>query len=357
MRQLISSRVGAVRSLLSEEMDTAVLRRQSSLAWLTAGGRTYVDSTETCGVAAVVIEHDRVRIVTTRSEGPRLQEEELRDLDAEWDILPWSSSLTDSLPAGANVGLDLPVGLSVDIMPALLPLQFTLDPTEVVRYRSLCSDTADALTDAWAAAGSRDTERDLASRMAQELAARSIHPVVLLAAGESRVRWHRHPLPTDAPIGAIGMASVCGRRDGLISSITRFAVSRARYRQEAESYGRLLRVEGEFLTACISGNTVGRCWLAGAGAYQTHGFEASEWEKHHQGGRIGYQARYYLATRSSEDQIAPNQAFAWNPTVPGLKVEDTLLVTERGSEILSVDSRWPTVSVDGRNRPDLLASL
>ena len=46
-----------------------------------------------------------------------------------------------------------------------------------------------------------------------------------------------------------------------------------------------------------------------------------------------------------------DQAFAWNPTAPGAKVEDTVLVRADGIEVLTVDPRWPTTSVGGLDRP------
>jgi hypothetical protein len=48
------------------------------------------------------------------------------------------------------------------------------------------------------------------------------------------------------------------------------------------------------------------------------------------------------------------QAFAWNPTGQGAKVEDTVLLTDAGLEVLTVDPDWPTRHVAGRRRPDLL---
>jgi hypothetical protein len=47
-------------------------------------------------------------------------------------------------------------------------------------------------------------------------------------------------------------------------------------------------------------------------------------------------------------------ALAWNPSLPGSKIEDTILRTAEGLEVLTVDPAWPTVEVDGRARPDLL---
>jgi hypothetical protein len=55
-----------------------------------------------------------------------------------------------------------------------------------------------------------------------------------------------------------------------------------------------------------------------------------------------------------ETPIESNTALAWNPSLPGSKIEDTVVTSEGGIEILTADPAWPTVSVAGRPRPDLL---
>jgi Xaa-Pro aminopeptidase len=42
---------------------------------------------------------------------------------------------------------------------------------------------------------------------------------------------------------------------------------------------------------------------------------------------------------------------AWNPSLPGMKIEDTILRTDDGLEVLTADPAWPTVEVAGRPRP------
>jgi hypothetical protein len=52
--------------------------------------------------------------------------------------------------------------------------------------------------------------------------------------------------------------------------------------------------------------------------------------------------------------VRVGQAFAWNPWAPGAKVEDTCLLTTSGLDMLTVDPGWPTVTVGGRARPEVL---
>jgi Xaa-Pro aminopeptidase len=142
------------------------------------------------------------------------------------------------------------------------------------------------------------------------------------------------------------MLVACARRHGLIANLTRFVSFGALTPPE---YDRLLAVEAAFLDATVPGARVGDVFAAGVAAYGD-----DEWTLHHQGGPTGYESRDYLATHDSDALVVENQAFAWNPSVPSLKVEDTVLATSSGLEVLTVDARWPTTTVNGRERPNLL---
>ena len=75
---------------------------------------------------------------------------------------------------------------------------------------------------------------------------------------------------------------------------------------------------------------------------------------HHQGGPCGYLSRDEIAGPRSRGVLQPRNAMAWNPSLPGAKIEDTVVLGDGGLEILTVDPRWPTFEVEGRARPDVL---
>jgi hypothetical protein len=99
-------------------------------------------------------------------------------------------------------------------------------------------------------------------------------------------------------------------------------------------------------------------FAAGTAAYAQQGFAADEWTRHHQGGMAGYAGRDPRAAPGVDVPLGSNVAFAWNPTAPGCKVEDTILSTATGFEVLSIDPAWPAVQVEiaGQRvaRPDVL---
>jgi antitoxin VapB len=195
------------------------------------------------------------------------------------------------------------------------------------------------------------TEFAAAARMAEAIIETGSDPVVLLVAGAARLPVHRHALPTQAALGSRAMLVACARRHGLIANLTRFVAFAPLGPRDADRYERLLRVDVAYNRATRPGVRVGDACRAGVEAFAEHGFDPNEWHLHHQGGPTGYEGRDYLANVASSAAIEESQAFAWNPSVPSLKSEDTILA---GGEVLTVDPAWPAVEVDRMTRPLVL---
>lgn len=343
-----------VRFLDEHDLDALVLRRPSSVAWAAGGARTYIDVTGDTGVAWLVITRDSVRIVTSRIEADRLAAEELPDPDYEWTVLDWLADQTAAVPTGDRVGVDGALAGRRDVTAELEVARRSLLPEELELYRALGRDAAEALTATARARTSADPEWQWAAHVAGEITARGADPLVLLVAGAERVRRHRHPLPTAAPAGDLVMVVVCARRHGLFANLTRFVSTRPLTAEQLDAQSRLLQVEAAFLDATRPGVPVSEAFAAGTAAYGAHGFDPDEWQRHHQGGPTGYLSRDHLATPDTTELIEDGQAFAWNPSVPGLKVEDTVVATPSGAEVLTIDPAWPTEHVAGRPRPLVL---
>ena len=344
-----------VRALLdAEDLDALVLRQPGNVAWYSGGGRTHMLLTQEVGVAAVVITRDRDEVVTAVNEAARLESEELGGLEAEFRVLPWNADLAAALPRGSRVGADGGLDGARDVSAAVEAARRTLVRDEVTRYEGLGRDTAAALTLAARSLDPAQTEFAAAARVAAALVERGADPIVLLVAGEERLPRHRHPLPTGAPLGRLAMVVVCARRSGLIANLTRFVSFGGLAGDVRDGFDRLLRVDAAFNLATHPGRTVGSAFAAGVEAYVANGFDRLEWQLHHQGGPTGYFPRDYVATAESASVIEEAQAFAWNPSGPSVKSEDTILATTEGPEVLTVDPRWPTTDVDGLARPAVL---
>ncbi|CAH0224816.1 M24 family metallopeptidase [Microbacterium foliorum] len=329
-----------------------VLTSHEAVSWYLDGVRTHV-SLSGPPVVAVRVEQGGDVLYIADNEVDRMIAEELLPEDAARIVrVPWW--IPPAVAAAEHVGVSesesesesVSVSESVSesqAAPQLRAARARLLPAETARYRSLGRETAGALTDVLGRVGPEQTERAAAAVIAAELVARGIDPLVVLVSGSARVAY-RHPLPTAGLLGDRAMVVVCGRRDGLIANATRWVGAPV----DEEP---ILGVERAFLDASAPGARLDDVFAAGRAAYARFGFDADEWQRHHQGGPTGYAGRDPRATASTTDLLVENQAFAWNPTAPGVKVEDTMLRTATGWEVLTVDERWPSADYDGLRRP------
>jgi antitoxin VapB len=337
-----------------EGLDALVLRRPGNVAWYSGGGRTHILATPDVGVADVVIRREGDEVVTAVNEAGRLEAEELGGLEARFEVVPWGADRERALPISARTGADSPLPGTRDVSAGVEAARRSLTAAEVDRFRELGAEAAAAMTDTCSGLSPGDDEFRAASRVASALIERGVEPVVLLVAGAGRLPVHRHPLPTAAPLGKLAMIVVCARACGLIASLTRFVAFERLPADLEDAYVRLLNVDTAFNLATCPGRTVAAAFDTGTGAYALNGFDEEEWLLHHQGGPTGYEARDYLADSESMATTEDAQAFAWNPIAPCLKSEDTILAGASGPEILTVDSRWPCITVEGLSRPLML---
>ncbi|GAB3604975.1 M24 family metallopeptidase [Conyzicola nivalis] len=327
--------------------DELVLTSHGAVAWYLGGARTHV-SLAGDPVLAVVVGRAMDTVVVFANERARLETEELppRAAAPAFHVVevPWHEPLASALPTGPGVIHEH------DVAAELRAVRGVLLPAELAAFRALGRECAEVVTDVLGAARGIRSERDIAAALGADLVARGIDPLVLLVAGRDRLGL-RHPLPTDAPLGDRAMVVVCGRRDGLIANLTRWVRFGPPRPDEADTEARIREVESAFFGATVAGATLGEAFAAGTAAYAANGFDPDEWRNHHQGGAAGYDGRDPRATPGASDVLQLGQAFAWNPTAPGAKIEDTVLLTADGVEVITADDRWPAVTVGGIRRP------
>jgi antitoxin VapB len=115
-------------------------------------------------------------------------------------------------------------------------------------------------------------------------------------------------------------------------------------RTEAAAY-----VNAKMLDVTKPGATGADVYRVAANAYAELGF-ADEINRHHQGGAAGYRTREWTAHPASAEVVHVNQAFAWNPSISGTKVEETCIATDSGVEVITTSPDFPRILnvIDGR---------
>jgi Xaa-Pro aminopeptidase len=352
-RSEVTEKLGRLKALLKErDLDAIILKKGANVAWA-IGGRAHVPTTLELACMDLVISQDGIEVITNKIEAERLIAEELSGIERV-TVINWFEGRDAQLPQGERVGIDGPDPLRVNLSTEIEILRRDLNQDEVARLRQISIDSSIALGEAMRHAKKGINEVELAGSIARACWERDLEPVVLLVAGEERLSKFRHPLPTTAPLGSRFMGVICARRKGLIASVTRIASFTKIDSQMQHWYERLLDVERTFINESKVGAKLSDVVRAGVAEYRNQGFDSEEWTRHHQGGPTGYLPRDFPAHERTEREITLHNALAWNPSGKGLKLEDTILTTHSGPEILTIDPEWPTQMVFERARPSLL---
>jgi Xaa-Pro aminopeptidase len=301
----------------------------------------------------LIITHDSATAITNVVEAPRLIAEELPS-EVSVQTIKWSEGRDPLLPTGSKVGSDQPGADRIDLGVEVEMMRASLIESDLARFQEICIDAAVALGNAMKQVESTDREIDVAGLITHSLWQADLEIAFLGVAGQERVHKFRHPLPTDSVVGNRVSASICAKRKGLIASVTRIVTFGEVTDQMIADYTSIFKVEAALLDATIVGKSFSDPINAAIAAYPANGFDADEWTKHHQGGPTGFLPRDWPANQTSARLIQSNQPIAWNPTGKGWKAEDTIVATNSGAKLLSVDPEWPAFEVKGRSRAFLL---
>jgi Xaa-Pro dipeptidase len=341
--------------LRNENLDGILIRRNENIAWLTGGAvEVRVLTPNETGVASLLVTAEGARYyLTTNNEAPRLADEEFGALDFEPILFPWYADAT------ADKALELARGQVACDVPTpgfahanLYPLRASLQETEIARFRWLGTQTGKAVSDALMNLERGNTEHIIEAQVAVELLRRGIQPSVYLMAADERILKYKHAVARNGKIDRFAMINLCTRRWGLTVSITRFAYFGAPPAELLENFHAAAQVNAALLDATREGATSAALFRIAADTYTRAGFPGDE-QLHHQGGATGYWEREWIATPNGTDQVRNNQGFAWNPSVRGGKVEDTVLLKDGQIELLTPTPDLPALesSANGTRYP------
>ena len=355
-----SVKVEKVRELVSEKGVGGVeVGTQANFAWLTCGGRGFINMAGEGACATILVTKDNVFLLVDRIEASRLVAEELSGLAGELEVkvFPWEELDRSDQGLYNDILNGEPFLTDTWLAPEFEVMRSSLTGPEIERYAHLCRDTAEALEQCCKGLRPGVSEFETAGMLGSELWVRGVEPIVLLIAFDERIELFRHPLPTATRLENTAMVVACGRRHGLIASATRLASVRGISSELAQKHSAVVEVDAHYICGTVPGAIVGDIFSDAVEVYREKGY-ADEWRLHHQGGLTGYSAREFFGTANNKRAVLVNQVFAWNPSITGTKSEDTILVTESGPEILTHTGKYPYIEVrygdSTIKRPDIL---
>lgn len=356
-----------LRICSEEGLGGVLINSQPNFSWLTAGGRNGVDLSRESGAATLFLRHDGMRyVLASKIEMGRLLAEELegqtyQPVEFAWEDEKAKPSLVADLARsllkeGLPLGSDLPFGEVRPVAAAIALARYKLTSAEVDRYKLLGRDAGKVIGDMARKLEPGERESEVARRANDALAAVGIHSVVTLVAADDRLKRFRHPLPTDLRWKKVLMIVVCARRGGLIASLTRIVCDGVIPEDLVNRTHGSAYVNAKLFDGTKPGVTGRELYELAALAYSEVGFPGEE-HLHHQGGATGYQTRDWAAHPMSTEKVQTGQAFAWNPSITGSKVEETCIAFEDGIEIITATQGWPTIPIEVEGRPYVLPGV
>jgi Xaa-Pro dipeptidase len=327
-----------------------LLRRRAGFAWLTGGRNSTVERCSEMGVADLLVTRDACFVLASEIERYRIVEEEgLGALGFELVAFPWGGrdqqEAIDRLRAGRRMAADAAVPGFEPCAAELADLRATLTPEEVERVRGAARASARSFERVCRELAPGMTEWEAAARlMAASVRDGGDAPVVLVAFDE-RMLAYRHPAPSGKKLQRQALLVRCSEQHGLIFSISRIVTFGEPGPDFRKRYAACARVNAEFISATRPGAVGSEIFARGVAAYAAAGYP-DEWTRHHQGGAMGYACRDWIADATCRKVVQERQLFGWNPSIVGTKVEDTILATSQGQEILTDMPGWPGFDVE-----------
>ncbi|WP_434512700.1 M24 family metallopeptidase [Desulfitobacterium sp. AusDCA] len=318
------------------------LSKAYNFSWITGGGINRVVTGSETGAAAIVILEKKKYIIAPKNEIERFMEEQVAGLGFEPWTYEWYENRADAirkLVGQRKIGTDIPMNEWLVLGAELNRLRYSLTVEEVKRAEELSEICSREMAAACLSIVPGQSEFDIQAELSKRLMCQGVRPAVLLVAVDERKKF-RHPVTTAKRLKNYAIIGIVGEKGGLHSALTRSVYFGSLPETLRNNYKAALEVERTFLNNCRIGVDCNTVFEKGNEAYSKAGFP-NEWKRHHQGGAIGYIPREYRIGETQHEVFVPNQMLAWNPTVDGTKVEETvLLMPDNKLKFLTTVPEW-----------------
>jgi len=353
----ISYKMNLLQDFLKKEnLDGMMFTQVRNFYWITAGqANNQIVLNKDVGASSALIMKDGSKyLICNDSEAPRLMNEVMQNLGYQLKRYNWYEAnpvkdvrgdIIKEICKGGNIGSDISYPNAILMADKFKPLRFQLTDTEMKRYRWLGKQTTEAVENVCNKLVPGMNEYEIEAITAAELRSRGIMPTVLLIGVDDRIYKYRHALPAGAVLQKYAMVNVVAEKWGMPMAVTRFVHFGPLPEELQNKIEKTAEVNAHYQAATVPGKLCAEIFEECKQWYANAGFPG-EWKKHHQGGAIGYDDREYVIYPGIQETVLENQAFAWNPTITGAKVEDTIIAHKDGFEVITRTDNWPLINVE-----------
>jgi Xaa-Pro aminopeptidase len=337
-----------VRRLLDKKgLNGILLTQQKNVTWLTSG-RSFVNSASEKAIVNILVTESTNTLIVNNIESARLIEEEFNHPFDSVEIYPWYEPHQMNIVIQKLIG-NQKVESDTTLENDLIPLRTRLTSEEKERIECLGKETAEAIEETAFQIQVGESEYQIAAHLAGNCLKRGIEPIVNLVAVDERVYTRRHPLPTHSLLKNYAMLVVCGRRKGQIASATRLVHFGEPYMKLIQLHRAVASIDAALIFNTRPETSFQQLFQVMKESYEEIGF-SNEWQHHHQGGLSGYSSREQLLLPQSTQVVKVSQVYAWNPSITGVKSEDTILVGEQENRVVTYTGNYPMIEVSYKGK-------
>ncbi len=351
--QEFRTKVEIVRQALKErKLSGLLISRPRNFAWLTGGGDSTVSPSAEAGSGSLVVTPKDVYLIGTADRTKRLLDQELPGLKIRSMAYFWHEELENNEPlrlarkiAPGRLGSDLALPDTEPMEESLRTWRMSLDKDEIKRYRAVGRLTAEACEAAARQAARGMTESEIAGLAARELWSRGLVPLAVSVAVDDSARKYRENVTRTGTLEKLLRVQVIARKGGLTATITRTVSLGEPPNDLLKRQQTVERLFASCLNNLQAGSTLQELYSAAISFFQELKL-ANEWRTAPLGAATGYQDREYVITPSGIERVLENQPFVFFPSLEGVRVEDTVLATPAGAEILTATGHWPVREIE-----------
>jgi len=361
-KEELDVKLGRIRSFMEKSgYQGTLFLTQHNFSWLTCGGDDSIIHGVEQGFGNILVTQDDIYLLTNNIEMPRIVGEETDELDFKTGEYNWAEGSIQTSINGiigdGKLALDSAFSKGAVEQTQLDLLRVPLTESEVSRYKELGQMCAQAMDETMRGLNPGMTEYEIQGLIGQKLLSQGIYPLVLLVGTDDRIFKYRHPMPTAKKLERYCMVVICAAKWGLVLNMTRLVYFGDLPNEIQQKYQALKHVDMAYITATKPGRKLSDVFTAGKKIYKEVGFEGEE-KKHFQGGTCGYLTREQGLSPDNEYVIQDGEIFAHNPSITGVKLEDSILIQGDNYEILTLLDSWPSSEVEYEGtvlkRPDIL---
>ncbi len=356
-----TGRLERLRSALDDRCDTFVVTKPENIRWLTGftGSNGLVAVTQR---DVVLVTDERYSVQAVEQLAASTLEAEVRIGRALFNLV--GDKMSDGVTAleGHHVTWDqqrqveelIGSGRLVSLGPVIDQLRRHKEPGELTRLELACriADRALALALAEFSAGRYQTERRLASgieRAMEDLGADGISFPTIVAAGPNSAMPHARPSDRRLSEGDLLVVDMGAKVDGYGSDMTRsFAIGG--FSDETERmYRAVEQSQAAGVAAVAAGTSTREIHAVTSAVLDDHGL--GEYFIHGTGHGIGLEIHENpFLSRTTDDTLRSGYVVTVEPGVyiPGLggvRIEDSVLVTDNGCRRLTNHPKNPILSI------------